>query len=289
MIFAASPSAANLLVELGAVLIALAVLGRVASRFGIPSIPLYLLAGLAVGEGGVVDLAPSRDFIETGAQIGVILLLLLLGLEYTGAELTGALRSHAPSGAVDLVLNFTPGLLVGVLLGWDYRAALLLGGVTYISSSGIIARLLEDLGNTGNRETPTVLAILVTEDLKASCRFADGFAAEHVALMVADPWKVLPQVRNAGEILLGDFPIMSLANYAMGINAILPTGGWAKTSSGVSVDDFTKRTSIGFVTDEGYGRLREIVPAMSEDEGFSAHHLSVLNWKVPGAPVAEGD
>jgi K+:H+ antiporter subunit KhtU len=165
VILAAPTGAATLLTELGAILVALALLGRLAARFGISSIPLYLLAGLAVGNGGVVELVTAQDFIETGAQIGVILLLLLLGLEYTGDELTAALRHHSPAGAVDLVLNFTPGLVLGMILGWDVRAALLLGGITYISSSGIIARVLTDLGNTGNRETPIVLAILVTEDL----------------------------------------------------------------------------------------------------------------------------
>jgi len=165
MILAATPGTAELLLELGAILIGLAVLGRLAGRLGIPSIPLYLLAGLAVGEGGLVPLVTAREFIEVGAQIGVILLLLLLGLEYTGSELTQALRDHVPSGLVDLVLNFTPGLVVGVVLGWDIRAALLLGGITYISSSGIIAKVLGDLGRTGNRETPVILAVLVTEDL----------------------------------------------------------------------------------------------------------------------------
>ena len=121
MILAATPGTATLLVELGAILIALALLGRLAARFGIPSIPLYLVAGLAVGEGGIVELVTAREFIESGAQIGVILLLLLLGLEYTGGELTSALREHAPAGAVDLALNFTPGLLLGLLFGWDFR------------------------------------------------------------------------------------------------------------------------------------------------------------------------
>ncbi len=165
MILAAAPGTATLLVELGGILVALAIVGRVAARAGLPSIPLYLIAGLSVGEGGIVELVTARDFIENGAQIGVILLLLLLGLEFTGAELTTALRDHAPAGAVDLLLNFTPGLVLGLALGWDYRAALLLGGITYISSSGIIAKVLADLGHTGNRETPVVLAILVTEDL----------------------------------------------------------------------------------------------------------------------------
>jgi CPA2 family monovalent cation:H+ antiporter-2 len=163
--FAASPGSATLLVELGGILIGLAVLGRLAGRVGLPAIPLYLVAGLMVGEGGVVELVTARGFIESGAQIGVILLLLLLGLEYTGEELVGALRSNSRSGAVDLVLNFTPGLLIGLWFGWGVNGALLMGGITYISSSGIIAKVLDDLGQTGNRETPVVLSILVTEDL----------------------------------------------------------------------------------------------------------------------------
>jgi CPA2 family monovalent cation:H+ antiporter-2 len=165
LILAANPDAATLLVELGAIILGLAILGRLAAKVGIPSIPLYLIAGLVIGEGGVVDIERARGFIESGAAIGVILLLLVLGLEYTGSELTSALRDHAPSGAVDLVLNFTPGLVVGLILGWDYRAALMLGGITYVSSSGIIAKVLSDLGHTGNRETPVILTILVTEDL----------------------------------------------------------------------------------------------------------------------------
>lgn len=162
---AASPGAATLLVELGGILVGLALLGRIAGRFGLPAIPLYLIAGLMVGEGGVVELVTAREFIEQGAQIGVIMLLLLLGLEYTGNELMGALRQNSRFGALDIVLNFTPGLVVGFWLGWGVEGALLLGGITYISSSGIIAKVLDDLERTGNRETPVVLSILVIEDL----------------------------------------------------------------------------------------------------------------------------
>ncbi len=162
---AASPGTATLLVELGAILVGLAVLGRLALRIGLPAIPLYLVAGLMVGEGGAVELVTAREFIEPAAEIGVILLLLLLGLEYSGSELTGALRTNSRAGGLDLILNFTPGVMVGFLFGWGVNGALLLGGITYISSSGIIAKVLDDLGTTGNRETPVVLSILVTEDL----------------------------------------------------------------------------------------------------------------------------
>jgi len=156
---------ALLLVELGGVVLALGVLARLASRLTISPIPLYLLAGLAVGEGGLVPVVTSEEFIEVGAELGVIFLLLMLGLEYSARELVTGMRSVASAGLVDLALNFTPGFLAGLILGWGIVPALFLGGVTYISSTGVIAKLLNDLGWTGNRETPVVLSILVFEDL----------------------------------------------------------------------------------------------------------------------------
>jgi CPA2 family monovalent cation:H+ antiporter-2 len=89
----------------------------------------------------------------------------MLGLEYSGEELSASLKSGLPAGAVDLILNFSPGLVMGLLLGWNPLAALLLGGVTYISSSGVIAKVLADLGRMNNAETPIIISILVFEDL----------------------------------------------------------------------------------------------------------------------------
>src|SRR6266498_535848 len=156
---------AELLLELGGVILGLGILGRVAGRLGLSPIPLYLLAGLAFGKGGLLPLVTATEFIQTGAELGVILLLLLLGIEYSAEELTASLRRSAGAGLVDLALNFTPGLAAGLLLGWPPLAAVVLGGVTYVSSSGIAAKLLGDLGRLGNRETPIVLSILVVEDL----------------------------------------------------------------------------------------------------------------------------
>jgi CPA2 family monovalent cation:H+ antiporter-2 len=154
-----------ILIELGAVIVGLAILARVASRLGIPAIPLYLLAGLAFGEGGLLPLVTTAEFIELGAEIGLILLLLSLGLEYSARELITTLKAQAPVGLVDLALNFTPGFIAGLVLGHGVIAATVLGGVTYVSSSGVAAKLLHDLGRVGNRETPMVLSILVIEDL----------------------------------------------------------------------------------------------------------------------------
>lgn len=156
---------ALLLVELGAVVLGLGILSRLANWLGISPIPLYLIAGLALGDGGLFPVVTSEDFIEIGAELGVIFLLLMLGLEYSAGEIVAGVRAVAPAGLVDFVLNFSPGLVAGLLLGWGIVPALFLGGVTYISSTGVIAKLLGDLGWTGNRETPVVLSILVFEDL----------------------------------------------------------------------------------------------------------------------------
>lgn len=164
MVFATGTSG-DILIELGAMILALAVLGRAADRFGLPAIPLYVIMGLAVGKGGLHSLEASTPFIQVGADIGVVLLLLLLGLEYDAEDLRSGLRTNWPAGLVDLVLNFAPGFVAGLLLGWAPLGAFLLGGITYVSSSGIIAKLLGDLDRLANRETPVILSVLVFEDL----------------------------------------------------------------------------------------------------------------------------
>ena len=154
-----------LLLELGLVVVGLSILAALASRADLPAVPLFLLAGLAFGEGGFVGFEASEEFLRVGAEIGVLLLLLTLGLEFTAGELIGSLRRQAPTGLVDFVLNATPGFVAGLVLGLGWLGALALAGITWISSSGIIAKALQDLGRLGNRETPAVLGVLVLEDL----------------------------------------------------------------------------------------------------------------------------
>ncbi|WP_433546573.1 cation:proton antiporter [Streptomyces sp. CA-294286] len=154
-----------LLIELGAVILTLGIIGRLAGRIGLSPIPLYLLAGLAFGHGGLIPLDASEDFTAVGAEIGVILLLLLLGLEYSASELVTSLKTQYPSGIVDFLLNAVPGAVAALVLGWGAVGAVALAGVTWISSSGVIAKVMTDLGRLGNRETPVVLGILVMEDL----------------------------------------------------------------------------------------------------------------------------
>ena len=186
------------LIELGGVVLLLAVLARIALRFGFSPIPLYLLAGLAFGQGGVVPLVTADEFIAAGAEIGLILLLFTLGLEYSARELVDALRSNAVVGGVDLLLNFAPGFAAALVLGWGVLPAVFLGGITYISSSGVVARTLDDLGWMGNRETPIVLAILVMEDLVMA-----GFLPLVTLLQVGGgAWRVAVSVVLAASVVI---------------------------------------------------------------------------------------
>jgi len=153
------------LAELGALFFGLGLLGRLALRIGISPIPLYLLGGLAFGQGGLLPLDGIEEFTSISSEIGVVLLLLLLGLEYSASELMTGLRRSWVAGIVDAVLNAAPGAAVALMLGWGPLGALVMAGVTWVSSSGIIAKVLGDLGRLGNRETPVVLSVLVLEDL----------------------------------------------------------------------------------------------------------------------------
>ncbi|MCU1470956.1 MAG: Ammonium/H(+) antiporter subunit AmhT [Glaciihabitans sp.] len=183
------------LIELGAILFALGMMGRFAGRFGMSPIPLYLLGGLAFGDGGIFQMKAATEFGHLAGEIGVVLLLLLLGLEYTPAELVTGLRRDWPAGILDIAANATPGVLVALFLGWGPVGAVTMGGVTYISSSGIVAKVLNDLGRLGNRETPVILSILVFEDLAmavylpiltmmlAGLSFAGGLKSLAIALV----------------------------------------------------------------------------------------------------------
>jgi monovalent cation:H+ antiporter-2, CPA2 family len=159
------PDYAHLFIELGCVAVGLAALARLARRLGLSAISLYLLAGLAFGNGGLLPLNLTKDFIQLGAEIGVLLLLFMLGLEYSGENLTGNLRKGVSGAAIDLALNFPPGFIAGLLMGWSPLASVLLGGITLVTSSGIVARVLTELKRMDAPETPTVLSILVLEDL----------------------------------------------------------------------------------------------------------------------------
>lgn len=117
--------------------------------------------------------------------------------------------------------------------------------------------------------------IVVTESLQESIDFVNEYAPEHLEVLVQEPFIALNKLHNAGEILLGHLTPIPTANYALGLNAILPTGGFARSFSSVSVWDFLKRSGIGYLSREGYDRLQEHVARLADYEGFPAHAQAI--------------
>lgn len=117
--------------------------------------------------------------------------------------------------------------------------------------------------------------ILLTSSLDESIAFVNDYAPEHLEVLVQDPLSALGKIKNAGEILLGPYTPIPTANYCLGVNAILPTGGFARSYSAVSVHDFLKRSGIGYLTKEGFDRLKGTTQTLADYEGFPAHAMAI--------------
>jgi histidinol dehydrogenase len=117
--------------------------------------------------------------------------------------------------------------------------------------------------------------IVITADLEQALEFVNAYAPEHLQLACREPLDLLPRIVHAGEILLGQNTPFSVANYAAGCNNVIPTGGWARTCSPLSVREFLKSSSVVYVTDAGLKSLRRPVAVLARYEGFAAHALAV--------------
>jgi histidinol dehydrogenase len=123
------------------------------------------------------------------------------------------------------------------------------------------------LGNYGG--------ILITESLEESIKFTNDYAPEHLEILTEDPFSTMNRIHNAGEILLGPFTPIPTSNYTLGLNAILPTGGFARSFSSVSVWDFLKRSGIGYMNRAGYESLQSATATLADYEGFPAHAMAI--------------
>ncbi len=120
---------------------------------------------------------------------------------------------------------------------------------------------------------------IITDSLDESIAFVNDYAPEHMEVMCEQPFVILPKIKNAGEILLGDYTPVTLCNFVLGPNAILPTGQFAKTYSSVSVMDFLKRSSVGYASKEGFEMVRDYAYRIATVEGFDTHALAVKERK----------
>jgi CPA2 family monovalent cation:H+ antiporter-2 len=156
----------NALVALGGAFLAACLLARAGRRFGLPTIPLFMLAGIIFGPNTPgLSLVDHPEDLELLAALGLVLLLFHLGLEFSIDDLIGGGRTLLIAGATYLGLNLGGGLVFGFALGWGTREALVLAGAIGISSSAIVTKLLVELRRLANPETRLILGIVVVEDL----------------------------------------------------------------------------------------------------------------------------
>lgn len=157
---------ADTLIAMGGAFVAAAVLARLGGRIGLPTIPLFILAGILLGPHtpGFVLIEDAHD-LEMLSALGLVLLLFYLGLEFHMDDLKTGGKKMAIAGGMYLLLNVGVGFVFGLSLGWGLSEALVLAGVLGISSSAIVTKVLVDLGRIGNPETKPILGIIVVEDI----------------------------------------------------------------------------------------------------------------------------
>ena len=156
----------NTLTAVGLVFLAAGITARMGRRIGLPTIPLFMAAGMIFGPNtpGLVLVDHPED-LEFLAALGLVLLLFHLGLEFSLDDLLRGGRRLVIAGTVYLALNVGGGLAFGWALGWGTPEALILGGVIGISSSAIVTKLLVELKRLTNEETRVILGVIVVEDL----------------------------------------------------------------------------------------------------------------------------
>ena len=143
-----------------------------------------------------------------------------------------------------------------------------------------IPQYWQSLGETRRSFSQRVLCgafggIILAPDEKACVRFINDYAPEHLMIHSAEPFRHVNAIHHAGEILLGQYTPLSIGNYVLGPNAVLPTSRAARTHSPLGVYDFMKRTGIGYVTSGAYDRLAQHAHDLAVYEGFDGHALAV--------------
>lgn len=202
-----APGQSMVLAEIGLALLVLGVVGFIAVRIKVSVVPFFLAIGLLIGKGGVVPLNFSEGFLNTGAQLGAILLLLMLGLEHSGPNLAAAFLERKSIGIIDFAMNAIPGALIGLFLGWGVLGAVVLGGITYVSSSGIASQMMKETGWQRSEVSRRVTTVLVVEDLALA------------------PYLPLLATLVAGAGLIAGFLSVTVALFVTGVALLLSFRG----------------------------------------------------------------
>lgn len=185
----------HLVFEAGIALVLMAIAGLISARFRFSIVPLLILAGMLVGPHaphiGILDFRflHTAPLIEFMGRLGVLFLLFYLGLEFSVGRLMSAGRSIVVGGSIYIAINFTLGLGFAFLQGWELKEILVSAGITTISSSAIVAKVLVDLKRTANSESEMVLGITLFEDI---------FLALYLSIVSG---LVLSQAADAGSVI----------------------------------------------------------------------------------------
>jgi histidinol dehydrogenase len=118
-------------------------------------------------------------------------------------------------------------------------------------------------------------ATIVAGSIEEAVAFVNVYAPEHLQIATRDPYALLQMIRNAGEILLGQDTPFSAGNYAIGVPAALPTSGFARVTSGVTVLSYLKATSVAHLSADGLARLRPVIERLGRYEDFPAHVMAI--------------
>lgn len=194
------------LITLGVLFVLAYALGRLGKRIGLPAIPIYMIIGLVASPN--FEWVPFLNFeaadVELVAVFGLIFLLFSLGLEFDAEEFLGNARRLLLSGGTRIAINMGTGFAFGMWVGWGGREALIIAGMTAMSSSAIITKLLIELRRLANPETPIVLGIAVVEDV---------FVAIYLAIVSVvisgqtEVWPIVLQLATAFAFLVAMFAV----------------------------------------------------------------------------------
>jgi CPA2 family monovalent cation:H+ antiporter-2 len=232
------------LLEIGLLFMGLGLLSWLALKLHVSSVPLFLLAGLALGKGGIVPLNVSEDFLNVGAEIGAILLLLVLGFEYSASELAASMRKRWHAGLMDILLNAVPAALLALALGYGPVGALAFAGIMFISSSGIASQLIRETGWGKSNVAKRVTSVLVFQDILMA-PYLPILAAVTLGLSV---WAGLLSVSVALAVISSIFVIAigreipglkSLANRGPGVLLLLVFGATMAAAGAATLAGFS--------------------------------------------------
>ncbi|MGN7166861.1 cation:proton antiporter [Paenibacillus cellulositrophicus] len=217
----------HLVFEIGLALVLIALGGLISAKLRFSVIPFYILIGMAVGPHAMelwhfdfrfIDSAPFIDFM---GRIGVLFLLFYLGLEFSVGRLIKSGRSIAVGGSIYIGINFTLGLMLGFFSGFPLAETLIIAGITTISSSAIVAKVLVDLKRTANAETEMILGIIMFEDV---------FLAVYISILSGF---VLSDSSSIGGVLLSALVSLGfmLAVIILGRKAVPYLNKWLRIRS----------------------------------------------------------